>query len=44
MMNATSQAWTDDQNRGANKGWIAGALVVVAVLVIGAAFWFSYHP
>lgn len=25
-------------------GWIAGAIVIVAVLVVGAAFWFMHHP
>jgi hypothetical protein len=29
---------------GANAGWIAGALVIVAVLAVGAVFWFKYHP
>ena len=28
----------------ANAGWIAGALVILAVLVVGAAFWFMHHP
>lgn len=26
------------------KGWVAGALVIVGVLAVGAAFWFRYHP
>jgi hypothetical protein len=25
-------------------GWIAGGLVVLGVLLIGAFFWFSHHP
>lgn len=25
-------------------GWIAGAIVIVAFFVVGAAFWFTYHP
>jgi len=27
-----------------DAGWIAGGLVIAAVLVIGAAFWFMHHP
>ena len=27
-----------------NLGWILGGLVVLGVFVVGAAFWFSYHP
>jgi hypothetical protein len=34
----------DDQGRGANLGWIAGFLVIVAVLAVGAVLWFSFHP
>lgn len=30
--------WHDD------AGWIAGAIVIAAVLVVGAAFWFMHHP
>jgi hypothetical protein len=32
-----------DSARGANLGWVAGALVILAVFVVGAVFWFSYH-
>jgi hypothetical protein len=27
-----------------NAGWIAGLLVILAVLSVGAFLWFSYHP
>lgn len=33
-----------DDERGANVGWAAGALVIVAVMAVGAYFWFSHHP
>jgi hypothetical protein len=33
-----------EERRGANAGWIAGALVVLAVFAVGAYFWFRYHP
>ncbi len=32
------------QARSANAGWLAGGLLILAVLLIGAAFWFHYHP
>lgn len=25
------------------KGWILGTLIIVAVLVVGAALWIHYH-
>jgi hypothetical protein len=27
-----------------NAGWIAGGIVIAAVLAVGATFWFMYHP
>jgi hypothetical protein len=27
-----------------NAGWIASGVVIAAVFVVGAAFWFTYHP
>jgi hypothetical protein len=27
-----------------DAGWIAGAIVIAAVLLVGAAFWFMHHP
>lgn len=33
-----------DGDRKAYAGWLAGGLVVLAAFVIGAAFWFRYHP
>jgi hypothetical protein len=32
-----------DDARGAIVGWAAGALLILAVFVVGAVFWFSYH-
>lgn len=29
--------------REANMGWIAAGLVIAAVLVAGAALWFTFH-
>ncbi len=26
------------------SGWLVGTLVVVAILIVGAALWFKYHP
>jgi hypothetical protein len=43
-MGATSESGADDRYGGANGGWIAGFLVIAAIMVIGAAFWFSHHP
>ena len=25
-------------------GWIAGAIVILGVMVFGAVVWFTYHP
>ena len=30
--------------RNPNAGWIAGFLVILGVLGVGAWLWFSYHP
>ena len=27
-----------------DAGWIAGGIVIVAVLIAGAALWFMHHP
>jgi len=32
------------ESRNPNIGWIIGGVAVLAVFVVGAAFWFSYHP
>ena len=29
---------------GAYAGWIAAGIVILAVLAMGAALWFKYHP
>jgi len=33
-----------ENDRSANAGWIAGALVIVAIMATGAVLWFKYHP
>ena len=43
-MQSTSESDAEEPAWGANSGWIAGFLVIVAVMAIGAAFWFMYHP
>jgi hypothetical protein len=42
MPGSEVSAFEDD--RGAYAGWIAGGLVILAVLAIGAGLWFHYHP
>ena len=42
-MSASAARGYDDA-RSANLGWIAAALVILGVFVVGAAFWFRYHP
>ena len=32
----------DDYNP--NMGWIVAGLIVAAIFVVGAAFWFTFHP
>ena len=29
---------------GAYTGWIVSALIIAAVLGVGAVLWFTYHP
>jgi hypothetical protein len=31
-------------SEGVYTGWIAGGLVIAAVLGVGAIFWFMHHP
>jgi hypothetical protein len=26
------------------KGWIGGLVIILCALVVGAGFWFHYHP
>jgi len=33
-----------EDDRNAYAGWIAGLLAVVAILSVGGAIWFTYHP
>lgn len=35
---------SSDDAKGSYTGWLVGGLLILAVLVVGAAFWFSYHP
>ncbi len=41
---AGSELSSIEDDRGAYAGWIAGGLVILAVLAIGAGLWFHYHP
>ncbi len=41
---AASSASQLEDDRSAYTGWIAGSLVILAVLAIGAGLWFHYHP
>jgi hypothetical protein len=43
-VNATSGARMDNEGGGTNAGWIAGVIVILAVLAIGGALWFTFHP
>jgi hypothetical protein len=29
---------------GSYTGWLAGGMVILAILLIGAYLWFTYHP
>jgi hypothetical protein len=42
-VNPASTQWTGSSIQE-NAGWIAGLLVIVAILAVGATFWFMYHP
>jgi hypothetical protein len=39
-----THASSADTDRGVYSGWIASALVILAVLGIGAILWFHFHP
>ena len=43
-MNAHETRTVDAQTGGSNAGWIAGLLIILAVLAVGGALWFTYHP
>jgi hypothetical protein len=43
-MSAPSASAMDGEDRDANRAWIAGFLVILAVLAVGGILWFSYHP
>jgi hypothetical protein len=43
-MTSVAPSRMDDEDRGAYIGWLAGGLVIVAVLAVGAGLWFHYHP
>jgi hypothetical protein len=32
------------KERSEYTGWIVGGIVILGVLAVGAAFWFSHHP
>jgi hypothetical protein len=33
-----------DDGRASYAGWVAGAIVILGVLVVGVGFWFTHHP
>lgn len=43
-MNVPSASAMDGEDRNANIAWVAGLLIILAVLVAGGVLWFSYHP
>ena len=43
-MNATTNPGVEDGTGATNIGWIAGLIVIAAVLAVGGAAWFIYHP
>jgi uncharacterized protein HemX len=43
-MNANSRPAADEEMGSSNAGWIAGLVVIAAVLAVGGAAWFMYHP
>jgi hypothetical protein len=34
----------EDSGTASNIGWIAGFIIIVAVLAVGGVLWFTYHP
>jgi len=44
MSAPTSRSDASETASRSDAGWIAGAVVILAVLVVGAAFWFMHHP
>jgi hypothetical protein len=43
-VSAPSASAMDGEDRNANRAWIVGFLIILAVLLVGAVLWFSYHP
>jgi hypothetical protein len=33
-----------DSDEPSNIGWIAGFVIILAVLAVGGVLWFTYHP
>lgn len=33
-----------DPEEPSNIGWIAGFVIILGVLAVGAALWFKFHP
>jgi hypothetical protein len=43
-MNVPSAGAMDGEDHNANRAWIVGFLMILAVLLVGGVLWFSYHP
>ena len=39
-----SAATFEEGDRKAYVGWVLGGLVLLVVMIVGAAFWFMHHP
>ncbi len=43
-MSRGASAGADTTGDPSNIGWIAGFVIILAVLAIGGVLWFTYHP
>jgi hypothetical protein len=41
---ASRDTWAGASSAQENAGWIAGGVIIAAIFVVGAVFWFTYHP
>ncbi len=40
----TADAAAPEEAPGLYAGWLAGLLIIVGVMAVGAFFWFTHHP